>query len=255
MAENSGGTGIVLRSNTTRSLILTNSHVCGVVVHGGVVKGVQGKFMVSSYKRSLKNDLCLIRVEGDLGANTKISKSAPIPYREVISVSGHPALMPNIITKGHLSGREPLQVMIGMRRCTEAETQNPNTGLLCMLVGGLPIVKSFDSALVSATIMPGSSGSGVYNNRNELIGVVFAGSGAIGYGWTVPYQSMMDFLSDESKTMPFTNPDNVLDLYGGGRQEGTTQDLFQKLNQVCKSTNRDRIEEACSKFNTSIWYK
>jgi V8-like Glu-specific endopeptidase len=42
-------------------------------------------------------------------------------------------------------------------------------------VGGIPDIMQYDSTLVTATIMPGSSGSGVYNENKELAGVVFAG--------------------------------------------------------------------------------
>ena len=257
-AQNHGGTGIVLRSSQSSSLILTNSHVCKVVENGGLVSGVAGKFMVSSYKHSEKNDLCLIKVEGDLQANTKIAKTAPVPYRSEAIVSGHPGLMPNIITKGHFSGRQVLQVMVGMRACTDDEKQDPQLGLLCLLAGGVPVIREFDSVLVSATIMPGSSGSGVYNSNNELSGVVFAGAGELGYGWTVPYQSVVDFLTREARTLSYKNPNNMKDITGQpvDKKSQTEEMMYQKLHKACAGQYREQLSVVCETAKTdATWYK
>jgi hypothetical protein len=255
LAANHGGTGIVLRSTQSASLILTNAHVCKVVEQGGLVRGEAGSFMVTAYKPSLKNDLCLIKVEGNLKANTAVSKRAPKAYYDQTAVSGHPALMPNIISRGHFSGRQVLQVVIGIKKCTEEDAQNPEKALACMLIGGIPIIKSYDSALVSATIMPGSSGSGVYNSDNELAGVVFAGSGQLGYGWTVPYQSVIDFLTRESKSLQYSLPNNELDLFGD-KKERTEEVMFEKLHKVCESSEQGKLGQICAIVKTdALWYK
>lgn len=256
--QNHGGTGIVLRSSQSSSLILTNSHVCKVVEEGGVVSGVAGKFMVSSYKHSKKNDLCLIKVEGNLQANTVVAQTAPVPYRSEAVVSGHPALMPNIITRGHFSGRQVLQVMVGIKPCTAEDAENPQYGFLCMLVGGIPTMREFDSVLVSATIMPGSSGSGVYNSDNELSGVVFAGSGELGYGWTVPYQSMRDFLYSEAKTLPYKIPNNSKDIFGRSvdKSRQVEEVLYQRLHKACNGDDRNKLLAVCETAKTdATWYK
>lgn len=258
LAKNHGGTGIVLRSTQDSSLILTNSHVCGVVEEGGLVRGSAGSFMVTAYKRSEKNDLCLIKVDADMKANTKIAEVAPEPYSARVSVSGHPALMPNIITHGHLSGREMIPIMVGVKPCTPEDADDPAKGMACVFLGGLPIVKEFDSVLVSATIMPGSSGSAVYNSKNELIGVVFAGSGELGYGWTVPYQSVTDFLFKEAKTLKYKLPTNTLDLFGSsGRSSSNSLDAFsERLHDVCSSDNKTKIKTLCELGKSDVtWYK
>jgi len=64
--------------------------------------------------------------------------------------------------------------------------------------------------LVTATIMPGSSGSGVFNEDMELSGLAFAGSGDLGYAWTVPYEDMMYFLNKELENLFETKtPDTI----------------------------------------------
>jgi S1-C subfamily serine protease len=257
IAQHHGGTGIVLRSSQSSSLVLTNSHVCKVVENGGLVSGTAGKFMVSAYKHSQKNDLCLLKVEGDLKANTIVAKNAPVPYRSSAIVSGHPALMPNIITRGHFSGRQVIPIMVGIKPCTADDANDPSKGLACMLIGGIPLIREFDSVLVSATIMPGSSGSGVYNSKNELSGVVFAGAGELGYGWTVPYQSLQDFLYSEAGTLSYKLPNNIVDIFGQSQGRNQTEEvLFQRLHKVCASTDREKLSAICEATKTdATWYK
>lgn len=192
----SGGTGIILHSHKNDSLILTNAHVCGVVKKGGTVRTANSVYQVNSYIESKLSDLCLVKVLADLGVNTEISKKDPKFYDKAI-VSGHPHLMPNVITEGHYSGRRIIDVAIGFRKCTDKDLENPDTGMACVTLGSLPIIRSFESVLVTATIMPGSSGSGVYNQDQDLTSVVFAGSGDLGYAWTVPYEQVRNFLDEE----------------------------------------------------------
>ena len=196
---NHGGTGIILKSGANKSQVLTNAHVCEVVKEGGVViTEASNKYQVNSTKISQSSDLCILSVLSDLHFSTKLAAKTPEMYDDVL-VAGHPALMPNIISRGHLSGKDILQVMTGLKPCTEDDMKE--NALMCFFLGGIPQIRSFDSRLVSATIMPGSSGSGVYNTSNELIGVVFAGQGDFGYGWTVPYEQVKNFLETEQNTL------------------------------------------------------
>jgi len=243
---NSGGTGVILKSSETESIILTNDHVCRVVKNGGVV-AYQGSVMqIASYLEAKQSDLCLIKVNDDLGVSTKIASRGPRTYDKV-SVSGFPALMPNIITEGHISGRAIIQVVTESRPCTEAEIQGPD-GLACIILGGMVVVKNYESVLVSATIMHGSSGSGVYNSSKELEGLVFAGSGQIGYGWTVPYEQMINFLTKEAPAGQFSPAKNEVSLQEksqGGRLKdikdrcNKTRKHNEVLDQICRAVDRD----------------
>jgi S1-C subfamily serine protease len=257
IAGTSGGSGTVLHSSETYSEVLTNSHVCNVVKHGGKVTGPAGSFLVASFGQSKVHDLCLLSVEGNLKAETKIADEAPTAYYESASISGHPQLMPTVVTKGHFSGRRTISVMRGMKACTPEQQNDPNTGIICALVGGFPDIMQYDSTLVTATIMPGSSGSGVYNSKNELSAVVFAGAGDLAYAWTVPYESMKNFVEVESNFLQVQQPDNSVGLsMAGDNSRSEEAKIFEKLKQVCGSPNRAKIKDTCRLVEENIvWNK
>lgn len=248
---NHGGTGIVLRSTPTGSLVLTNSHVCGVVEEGGLVTGRAGQFMVTKYKKSVSHDLCLITVAGDLEANTTIASEPPVLQYEKASISGHPGLMPNVITTGHFSGRDVIPIMIGIKKCTAEDLADEQKAGACIFLGGLPIVKEYESILVTATIMPGSSGSGVYNSKGELAGVAFAGSGQLGYAWTVPYEAVINFLFHEAKTLNYERPTNTVDFFGEGGKDSVETTVL-KLKKACSSSDREKIKMLCEIVDRDI---
>jgi S1-C subfamily serine protease len=258
VAGTSGGTGIILESGDHLSTILTNSHVCHVVEKGGKVSGSAGTFMVATYKRSQTYDLCLITVDGNLRAHTNVADSAPTPYYERVRVSGHPALYPNVVTTGHFSGRQIIAIMTGLKPCTVDQQQDPNTAFLCAFVGGIPIVHQYDAQLVTATIMPGSSGSGVYNERNELSGVIFAGQGDLGYGWIMPYESVKIFLEKEAATLEKIYPENNVDIFSGnGEKKGFNEDeALDKMREGCSNENKTKLKGVCNLVNQDmIWRK
>lgn len=255
IAGTSGGSGTVLNSSDTYSLVLTNSHVCNVVRNGGKVTGPAGSFLVASYVRSKIHDLCMLSVEGNLRAETKIADQAPTPYYESASISGHPQLMPTVITRGHFSGRKTISVMKGMKPCTDEERNDPNTGLICLIVGGLPDITQYDATLVTATIMPGSSGSGVYNSKNELTAVAFAGQGDLGYAWAVPYESMKNFVYGESRFLQPEFPNNNINVSIAGDNGKTSEaNLLKKLEEVCNSPDKVKIKDTCRLINDDIVY-
>jgi S1-C subfamily serine protease len=256
IAGNSGGTGIIISSDETHSEILTNNHVCRVVERGGLVTGRSGQFLVASYRKSQMHDLCMITVEGNLKANTKVASKAPVSYYENALVSGHPQLMPNVVTSGHFSGRKVISVMRGIKPCTDAQAQDPETAMLCLFVGGIPDIMQYDSTLVTATIMAGSSGSGVYNEKKELAGVVFAGSGDLSYGWTVPFESMKNFLDSEVNALPDEKPDNTVDILArlASRRNVDEATMIEKLKETCEGPNRDKIKDTCRLVSQDLIY-
>ncbi len=255
MSMNHGGTGVILASSPNQSLVLTNSHVCGVVEDGGMVLGNAGKFMVMSYKKSEMADLCLVRVAGDLHGRVKIATRPPVAYKETALISGHPSLYPNVKTRGHFSGRESVPIMLGFAQCTEDDMKDPDKAAICMLTGGgLPIIKNFDSVLVTATIMPGSSGSAVYNKDMELSGLVFAGSGELGYAWTVPYSYVRNFLFSEAKNLEWTTPSNKINLFGDKSQKTLKfEEAVEKLQTACQSSEQKRkFKQLCDILQSNL---
>ena len=240
-AQNHGGTGVVLVSSENKSLVLTNRHVCKAVENGGVVLHRTGTYQVVDYVESVKSDLCIISVNGNLQGYTTIASSAPSMY-EHAKISGHPALMPNVISEGHVSGMRVIQVVTGMKKCTEEDIMGPN-GLLCAILGGMPIVESFESRLVTATIMPGSSGSAVYGSNNALIGLVFAGQGDLGYAWTVPYEQVVAFINNEFPKATPVNTNNLLDI--SASNESSLVNLKNKCANVKQTKQMKLVNDVC----------
>lgn len=192
----SGGSGVILKSSNSTSQVLTNLHICDLIQNGGVVTYGDNSYPVATYKVYPKSDLCLITVQTNLGVNTNVASSAPDLYSP-ITVVGHPALLPTAITTGHFSGRMVIQLMVDLESCDGTETNE--TAMMCMFMGGKPVLRSFDSQFTTALIMPGSSGSGVFNERGELSGLVFAGQGDLGFGFIVPFEYVRDFLLNQDQ--------------------------------------------------------
>lgn len=217
--ERGGGTGSIISSSPTESLILTNNHVCEAISKGGTVITANGrKHNVTGYRASQLHDLCMISVAANLKVNTATASEAPAPFSDAI-VSGHPSLLPNIVTRGHFSERELVNVMTGFRKCTD-EDKKRGAELLCMMLGGIPVISRYEAQIISATIQPGSSGSAVYNSRGEISAVVFAGSGPFAYGITVPFEAVNNFVNKEYSTLKTQTP-VAADIMEGQGEEGS----------------------------------
>lgn len=247
----SGGTGVILRSSAYESKILTNNHVCQVIKNGGSVISDTVTTAVTGYQGSRLHDLCLITVARNLGINTEIASSAPEANSDA-AISGHPRLYPNIITRGNFSGREIIQVMLGIKPCSKEEADDAQTGPYCLFMGGLPIVRKFEAQVVGATIQPGSSGSAVFNSKGEISALVFAGAGDLGYAFTVPYESIATFLNQELKEIPLSAPDDVLNF-----SPNAGKDSQQTLEENCRSPQINaKLRELCELYNrSSLWTK
>lgn len=247
---NSGGSGSIVETSISESKILTNAHVCvGALKEGGKVRKVNGEeYRVTGYHLSDDHDLCLVTVAADLKHSARLASSPPKPYDEA-TISGHPSLLPNLLTKGHFSGRMIIEVMVGARKCTARDAQDPKTGILCVVFGMVPIVKSFESVVASPTIMPGSSGSPVLNSDNEISGVVFAGSMGLSYAFIVPYESVRNFLLKEmkkkeqkEKLRPWDNPPED----EKSQEEELAQKLADSVQKACNDPNhKEKLKEIC----------
>lgn len=200
----SGGTGVILSSRPGYSRILTNKHVCELIQIGGKVTTDDGKiYPIDAFQVYKKHDLCLIGIFKDLGVNIKVAEKAPEIYSSSVVV-GHPALLPTIVTPGHFSQIRPIQLMVGLLPCDG--TEQGEEGLSCIFNGGKALIVEYQAQVTSSTIMPGSSGSGVFNDKGELAGMIFAGMSGFGYGMLVPWEYVHDFLS-HLKSYPVQTPD------------------------------------------------
>jgi S1-C subfamily serine protease len=225
--ETSGGTGSILKSHKNASYILTNKHVCGVVENGGFVKDTENnKYKVIAYKTSFEHDLCVVTIKQNLGISLTIASQLPKPA-DVSIVSGHPRLLPNVITVGHFSDTQEITVMTGVRECTDKEVEED--ALSCAFFG-YPIVTKYNSQLVSNLIQPGNSGSAVFNSSGEIAGVIFAGSGDLGFGWIVPLLYVSHFVH---------NLNNQEWIYPKENKVLPAKNLKKKtVTEFCKTTNK-----------------
>lgn len=245
--ETHGGTGIIFHSTKAGSFVLTNFHVCNAIKSGGVIKATTGDYQVQSFLESQVSDLCFIYTPADLKQMTSLASKEPAIFG-VSKAVGHPALMPTVISVGHFSERKIISVMTGTRPCTDADKDDPINSMYCAFFGAVPVIKSYDSQLITSTIMPGSSGSGVYNANNELSAVVFAGQGDFGYGWVVPYDQVKQFLNFESFTGKWQTIDQTLNK-PAEEEKTTTKDMQKKcikaknpkIVQFCQILKRDLL--------------
>lgn len=251
-----GGTGVIVSSNAASSKVLTNAHVCGVLKSGGIASTNSGSHhTVSSYRVSQLHDLCLVSVNANLGNAVELSTSNPRIFEHAI-VSGHPRLYPNVITEGHFSGHKIISVLTGFRDCTEEDTKDEGGRLVCALLGRMPVIKTYDTVLVTATIMPGSSGSAVYNSNKELSGLVFAGSGDLGYAFTVPYEYVANFLLNESNRLIDQFPNYEASLYGANNSKNNLREQVEQFRESCSliDVQHPEVKRICDAVrNDVIW--
>lgn len=190
-AEGSGS-GVILKSRIDGSLILTNKHICEVIQNGGYVVKDNKRHRIFAYKKYPYHDLCLITVRRHLGVNTKIADSEPAMFENAY-VSGHPASLPTVVSSGHFSGERQISMIVDVKQCDE--NTPPEYVMYCIFFGGIPIVETFETMVVSAISQPGSSGSPVLNVDKEVSGMVFAGKGkSLSYPFIVPHSYITHFL-------------------------------------------------------------
>lgn len=204
--ENSGGTGSILESGPSGSLLLTNKHVCKLVESGGGVVEAPDhtKHLIEAFKEDIGHDLCLVKIPDNLGISLSITSRIPAMGDNAIVV-GHPLLLPTIVSHGHFSEHMIIPIQEDSRPCTKEEMDNQNTQFQCLLMGSMPIYTMREGQLISDTIMPGSSGSPVFNTKGEIAGVVFAGSQGLSYGIVVPLESLRTFM-EYQKSIDWTLP-------------------------------------------------
>lgn len=245
---NSGGSGVILTSSDSGSTVLTNRHVCHLAQHGAKLTTSTKTAYVTSYKQSEIHDLCLITTSSNLGVNTVIAESAPNPEDEAI-ISGHPQLFPLVITKGHFTSHIIVSVMTGFRQCT-AEEQGSELGIICALAGGLPVIKQYDALIATGTIMAGSSGSPVFNDRGEVSALVFAGQQGLSYALVVGQEYIKNFVQNEIKDLPRLYPNMEVDITGLINRSNKTR-FTMILNECKKAPLSNLVNNLCNSLENS----
>lgn len=249
MKGNSGGTGVFVESDGDDSVILTNSHICGLIKSGGKIVTDDGKVaLAQAYVRDMEHDLCLVKVHIGSKSVAKMSSRPPRRY-EPSTISGHPALLPTVITQGYYSDTIVIQVLSDIEKCTKEQMNNESTALVCLFFGGMPIINTYESTVVTATIMGGSSGSAVYNSSGELSGLVFAGSGkGISYAFTVPYSYVYDFLHTGIRSYITIDYKQSLEQAFGDESK-IDKNYRELINKKClEETLPKQVEPLCAVF-------
>lgn len=250
--KNSGGTGIIVQSYNNATHILTNKHVCHLIEPGGLVLYNDQEYQITHYKKFPDHDLCMVRIElANLNINLEVSKDMQEPST-LTNVSGHPSLLPHILTKGHLSDPKDVDILIDVKKCTiDDMKEHPDE---CFLLGGLPVVQTFKSNVVSNLIKPGSSGSGVFNDDGQLMGVVFAGdSRDFSFGFIVPQLYVLYFTENQSFFKWV-----AVGTETGGTNSESEFDFISKCQELKFKTDKKykQVKSLCGGLgDTLIWRK
>jgi hypothetical protein len=241
MAQNSGGSGSVVSISDTESEILTNSHVCELLKVGGKVTTTYGEtHVVKAYRQDTDHDLCLVVVPAKLKTKSNIASSKPELY-SAAAISGHPNLLPNVITRGHFTENQFIQVFIGIDKCSEEDAADPSLGMVCFFFGGLPLV---------------SSGSAVYDSTGHIGGVAFAGSSGMSYAFVVPYEYVSSFLNKNlngKNREQFSKPDYKVNIKALLQKENLRN---KTLIKKCLDTpNNIIIEDMCRVITETLSWR
>src|SRR5574343_434672 len=243
--QSSGGSGVVIYNDDKESSVLTNRHVCELLKNGGAVSLVNGQsHLVSKYVMSNIHDLCLVGVQANLGHSANVASRSPEIY-EKATVSGHPNLLPNVVSTGHFSGNKVIRVLTGWKECTKADMKDPQLGILCVIFGRLPVLKTYETVLATAMIMPGSSGSAVYNSDLEISGLVFAGNGEMSYAFTVPYTYVHEFLTNEMKRLKTLVPNYPIDARNLIQEAAAHKTHVQDIIKNSHETKSEFVRQHC----------
>lgn len=249
-----GGTGVVISNSPSESRILTNNHVCEAIRAGGKVRSSSGKeHLVSTITQSQLHDICLVTVQADLGTSAKIASKAQATYSPS-SISGHPNLLPAVVSKGHVSSNQIIGVFMGVRACNNDEKAEEQSSMICMFFGGMPVIRTFDALLITAMIMPGSSGSAVYNADGELAGLAFAGSQGLSYAYTVPYEYMKNFLDVELNRLDTEILNYEASLLDMLQAQNKSKSYYTYIRNKCNNAPK-AVEAVCATMVRDINFR
>lgn len=243
--QGGGGSGSIIAASPTGSQILTNRHVCNLLEAGGIVEKIDGStYQVTEYTVDTIHDLCLVYVSANLGESSTVAVNPPELY-SAAAISGHPRLLPNVISTGHFGGYTKIKLVTRIETCTKAHLARPNGRLICGFIRGWPVFEQYESQVITATIMGGSSGSGVYDSNGDIAAVAFAGMRGLSYALAVPHGYIVTFLA-RAPYLAKIKPSNEMDLTG--TPIGPTISAHEYVTSKCQTlqwTEAEAIQEMC----------
>lgn len=162
----SGGTAFLVKAPSGREYLVSNAHVCDGAF---VVQMGDKSFPTQALEIASDTDLCILTApkevaEADEGL--EVADHAPILF-EPVYVIGQGMLMGNALTTGHFVSQLPGKL--------------------------LSVTRPY---YITATVLPGNSGSPAFNIDGKVFGVVFASSGSINNrALLVPLEDLKKVLS------------------------------------------------------------
>ena len=236
LSQSGGGSGTIVSTSESHSEILTNAHVCLAVRKGGLVNTFEGpSYFITAMRISKQYDLCLVSVGANLKHSAIIANIAPRIMSKA-TVAGHPSLLPLIVTEGHFSSKVQINVS-SFRECNKLDELDETHSFFCGLFGKIPVIETFEAVVVSNLIQAGSSGSGVFNENDELAAVIFSGAEGTSFGMAVPFEFMYEFLTVEIDTLKPVIPSTTTDNLPEPTLQGDTD---------------SKVKEYCSKHKSNI---
>jgi hypothetical protein len=157
-----------------------------------------------------------------------------------------------VITNGHFSHYVTIPIVTSVRPCT-TEEQESDLAVVCMFLGGIPVIKLYESQLITSTIMAGSSGSPVFNANGEIGGLVFAGAGDLSYGFIVPQEYVKNFVENEAAELEAQTPKMEIDLaaeLGGSSNKKNIEMFLEKCREGSELS--DRVTKICNSLHKAI---
>ncbi len=175
------GSGVILSSSKAESLVLTNAHVCDdFMKQGGIVSSLRGSAIVEEIKMSKSADLCLVKVKKSFGTSPVDVAQYDAPFGEEVIAGGFPVNLPLIVRRGVTSVTFTIQ---------DTPQSKPE------------LVQS-----TGVIVQPGDSGSGVFDSRGRLVGVMMSfeyvrETDSAGFGLAIPASILNFFLDREVKIL------------------------------------------------------
>lgn len=196
----SGGTGFLLRVPGGRSMLLTNKHVCGLADKDGRIVALTADgyyYNTTVLAQSTEDDLCFLNTPPTSGG---LELASDVSDGQRVYILGHGLLEPIALAQGNLGGELFLELVVSVNQpCIQGQTEI-DPGELGEFFGIENFcAQRFLSQMVTATTLPGNSGSPVLSETGSVVGIVFAGLDTGVRGYMVPSRRIEKFINETFK--------------------------------------------------------
>ncbi len=192
-----GGTGFVIHTSALGTVILTNSHICGIN-ENYVNIDMESRTTLRQARIDVINDVCMLVGKPYLAPALKLATQPAAPGDQVF-VSGHPHLQETTLAVGEALITDSDLMPIGTKEILEPKfkiTCEPVDGFAAFLgaLSGMDCYVIRRSTRLTAHIFPGNSGSPVTNAWGEVIGIIWGYNPSEGTSLMVPLEAVKELL-------------------------------------------------------------